>query len=73
MTDRPIRAVPARRALALVASVVGAIWAAAMFVHGGAPATSLFRALPLEPGTAFAILVGPTGLTFPCWVAARSR
>lgn len=62
-----------RRAFALALSAAGGLWAFAALTHGAPLPATLFRAVPFDPGTAFAVLVGPTGLTFPCWAAAAVR
>lgn len=64
---------PGRRA-APGAILGGAVALTVLSVLNGATFTfAPFAQLLARPGLAFSVLVGPTGLTFPCWAVAGSR
>ena len=60
--------------LTLSASVAGVAALAALVLTGATwSALPIVSLLSARPQVAFTILVGPTGLTFPCWAASRAR
>ncbi|HYK94231.1 MAG TPA: hypothetical protein VEY07_09380 [Thermoplasmata archaeon] len=69
------RARSSSRFLLAVSMTVGSTAAVAGYLLAGVTGTSFpgFTVLLARPQIAFSLLVGPTGLTFPCWAATRSR
>lgn len=63
---------PGGLALSIVAGGVTAVTA---FLLTGMPLSPqpVVGLLLTRPQLAFSILIGPTGLTFPCWAANRAR
>ncbi len=71
--DRLSRAIPAHRLWTPSAILGGVATVVTLSVLGTpVPGVAALASVMVRPSVALSVLVGPTGLTFPCWATTRS-